>query len=142
MVVNKKGFLRILEAVLAILIVIGFLFVLSINRVQKPESKLGEDIPALLDEIAKNDDMRRDVVSYDGSDEAEKERIINELESFLAERVKSGVSFSVRICKPDEPCPIQEVIDGDEEIFSGERIISSARGVGYNPAKVKIFLWR
>ena len=70
MVVNKKGFLRILEAVLAILIVIGFLFVLSINRVQKPESKLGEDIPALLDEIAKNDDMRRDVVSYDGSDEA------------------------------------------------------------------------
>ena len=32
MVVNKKGFLRILEAVLAILIVIGFLFVLSINR--------------------------------------------------------------------------------------------------------------
>lgn len=145
MVMDKRGFLRIVEAVFAILIVIGFLFVLSINKVQKSESKLGEDIPALLDEIAKNDEMREKIVSYDDVEPGEQEQRINEIESFLRERVKEGVSVSVRICEPDEPCPIGEGLVGDDkEVFSGERIISSSRSRvnNYNPMRVKIFLWR
>lgn len=137
--VNKKGFLRIVEATIAILLVLSAIILLSSQRTVKQETDLGTTIPSLLDELARNLTFREKIAS--GGNDAEVKSIAL---SFLEEKVASpSTNLSVVICNVEEPCYLEPYPDTEQEIFSYERVISgSVMEPNFEPKKIKVFAWR
>ena len=148
--VGKRGFLRIVEATMAVLIILGALFVISSKREIDNRSDLTNILRKLLDEVAKNQEMRQNIVNYniskDRTDE-ENEQILVDLGGFLYVRINNPVlDYSISICKSDLPCPIydQFPVDSPSDIYAAERIITTTQNQDSlgEIKKIKIFVWR
>lgn len=130
---NKQGFLRILEASIAILIVISVLFFAynrsSTNNAEDYSVKILE----ILEEIAKNPSLRTYVLEYESGE------IHPEINSFVSERIPQNfLNFEVKICEIESACGLSSFVDG--EVYSAERTISSNLEI-YSPRKIRIFIW-
>ena len=134
---NKRGIVRIIEAIIAILIIAGVVLTLAVNRRIGGEKDLSETLPPLLEEIAKNAELREKIIIWGTGAEAE-------LKVFLAKRIKNpNLNYVIKVCKPDEVCSLEAYPDDAKgDIFAAERIISTALGAGFSPKKIKLFLWR
>lgn len=145
---NKKGFLRIIEAVIAILLILGVLIFVTVRSKTRAETDLSNKIPPLLDEIAKTTGWRNEIVMVVAPTLAEPnppeiEALEGRLKSdFLDSRITNPrINSDIEICAPlDEQCPLQEWPEGVGNMFAGERIISAVLPQ-YDAKKVKIFLW-
>lgn len=138
---NKKGFLRIVEAVIAMMLILGVLIFVSSSRMTNVESKLSKQIPPMLEEISKDNDLREGIVRTEKDKLNEKEEYLKS--SFLKERITNpSIGYGVELCEPiDNLCPIEQFpIDAKGEVFAEEGVISSVLPQ-YSPKKVKIFLW-
>lgn len=139
--VNNRGFLRIVEAVIAIMIILGVVVVMSVRNSNQEETDLTSKIAPYLDEIAKDSTWRTRIVSVEvGGISTLEEEINNE---WLADRIQNpNIGHAVRICDPpDEQCPLEPYPEeASTGLFAGERIVSSTIPQ-YAPKKVKIFLW-
>jgi len=135
---NKGGFLRIIEAVIAILIIAGVLLVVANqNKASVRESNLDEMIPPLLEEISQNATLRELIAN--NPEEAE-----SDIRDFLSYRIKdTRVYYNTTICDVEEICYLESYPNNyDGEIYARERIISSTINSEADLKKVKIFLWR
>ena len=141
--VNRKGFIKIVEASIAILIVFTVIIILiSRNNVSRNED-LSKLIQPILEEIALKNQYREKILSYNIDNPTTTDaEIITELENFVGTRVRSGINSKVRICKGDDDCLFEGEITN--EIYAGERIISTDLQGDPNISrrKVKIFLWK
>lgn len=139
---DKKGFLRLVEAVIAIMIIIGVVLVISVRNKPVSEVDLTDSIPPYLDEIAKDSDLRERIVQ--AIDNTELDSIEDEIkDTFLKERIKNpSIGYDVAICDPpDILCPLEPYpSDASRGVFAGEAIVSSVLPK-YGPKKVKIYLW-
>ncbi len=127
--VNKKGWIRIMEAFIGIILIAGFLVVLYSNIIS-PSNKSEELYrfqKIILDEIAENNDLRENVLN----------NIKDPISDFVDERIPSGFNYTIKICEPGDICSMNEY---HEETYSSERIISSTLKK-YDPKKIKIFMW-
>ena len=126
---NKRGWLRILEAFIAIILITSVLIVLYSRTIEKP--RRAEEIynlqEIILDEIADSLELREAVLN----------NRIEEIESFVSGKIPGGFAFSIKICEVEEICELEEY---KKEVYSSERIISSVLEQ-YEPKKVKIFMW-
>lgn len=146
--VNKRGWLRIVEAFVAVLIVFGTVMTISMTNKNTDDGTLCATLTPLLEEIASNERYR--VAILDGKSE--------EISQYLQERIKNpSIESEVKICKacidgvactPDENLCThsQSGIDYDE-ICAGERVISDSivkagSGQVFEPKKLKIFLFK
>jgi len=132
---NKKGFLRIAEAIVAVLIVLSaVLFVIVKSHGQTESDKLCEETNQLLEELGQNNTIRSDIL--DGDDSSVK--------NFLSNRITNPlVDYRVKICGLNDLCSLNEGgLDG-LDICAGERLISTSLDrTDFSPKKVKIFLFR
>jgi hypothetical protein len=135
--VNKRGLIKIVEAVIAILIISGVFLAVSISQQPIREKNLGETISELLVEVAKNPEFRRDILTRDLTDE-EGYLTSGPIYDISRARLPSKYTLEIKICQPDEICSLKEY---HETIFTQERIISSTLDI-YAPKKIKIFLWQ
>jgi hypothetical protein len=139
--VNKKGWIRIVEASVAIVII--FSVILSVVQIRRnvSEQDLSESITPFLEEIAKNSTMRAKIISdNNASNEAE-----NAVRGFLSSNIKDpNIGYDVMICKSDELCGLEKYPLGiSGNLYAGSRIISATlTDVGEGPKKLSIFLWR
>jgi len=126
---NKKGWIRIAEAFIAILLITIVLLVIYTRTETK--NGISEEIykvqKVILDEIADNPTLRESVLKND------EDAITN----FVSERIPSGFSFSIKICEINNICNLDVF---KEEVYSSERVISSTLQE-YSPKKLKIFMW-
>src|SRR3989344_6656143 len=133
--VNKKGFLRILEAILAVLIILSaLLFVVMKNSSQNLENSsdaLCKEAEGILDEISKNNTLRENVL--DQNDLAIKE--------FLKSRISNPlVDYRVKICNPDELCSLNEGGLDKLDVCASERLITTTPSrTAFQPKKLKVF---
>ncbi len=145
--VDKKGFIKIVEASIAILLIFAVIIILvGRNNIKKSEN-LSKAIPPILEEIALNNSLRKLVLDYDvskGEDYSTNSEIITKLEYFVKNRIRPGIKYKVRICKVDDLCLLEETEIPDKEVYADERIISTALGGDPNKEyrKAKVFLWR
>ena len=137
--VDKRGILRILEASIAILIIFGVILSFSMIRKTKSEQDLSSTINPLLEEIAKNNVLREEIIT--NSSIANKS-----IMTFLASRIKEqSIDYMVVICEINEACVLKnypENIVGN--LYASSRVISSSLLGGSSGAKskrVSIFLW-
>lgn len=127
---GKGGFIKILEAFIAILIIAGVMTFIFVNQLQ--ESNQEETIHRLeriiLEEISKTDSLRNSVLNDDV------DTIKNSIEKFIP----AEYDYNLKICELNVICVLDQRIE--KEVFSDEITISSTLEI-YSPKVVRIFMW-
>ena len=145
---NKKGFMRIAEATIAVMIVLGAMLLISSQKGGKTDEDLTNMISSFLEEIAKNDSLREKILSYNTGEDyttLSNAVILSNITGFLDKRIDDPLlNFSVSICDVEEICYLQPYPEGFYgEIFSEDRIISTRLSeTNFNPRKIAVFAWR
>src|SRR3989338_7144458 len=150
MVKNKKGLMRIVEATIAILIILGVILVVSSRReVVGPQQDYNEIMRKILDEVARNDGLRGKILEdTDDNNEDTTEDLTAEyaVENKVKEKINYlTVGYRAVICDLNQAdCGIAEYPeDAEGQIYLQERIISSNFNVvDAKPKVVKLYLWR
>lgn len=137
MVMNKKGFMRIVEATVAVLIILAAMLLLSSHRTGSESLDLGKNLPQYLDEIANDGSLREEILHSPNESETEKS-----LENFVRTRMNPATNYYIEICELSEPCYLDPYPDTEQEVFAAERVISTTLDEpGFSPKKIKIFVW-
>jgi len=128
---NKKGWLRIIEAFIAILLILGVFVVIYSKVIDRPQKSdyIYNLEKGILDEISFNPDLRAAVLNMNVINEAK-------LKTFIIART-AGFNFTIKICEPEDICSMETY---KKEVYSSERVISSTLEE-YRPKKLKIFMW-
>ncbi len=131
MVRNKRGWLRIFEAVIAVVLILGAILMMYTNQRKSADdgAYISDWQEEILARIAENSSLRNSVVSEN----------VTVVEDFIKERLLPNLNFSIRICNLTEPCPLEFYVDRD--IFVKPRTISGTLEV-YNPKELRFFVWR
>jgi hypothetical protein len=129
---GKKGILRIIEASVAIFILLGFVALILVNQIQKPNLRdsayqIGHQI---LREIADNYTLRNDILQENTTQAAKY------AESRLSE---FAFLFSLSACNISQSC-MCSTCPGNIEIYADDMIISTNLS-DYAPKKLALFLW-
>jgi len=139
---NKRGWLRIAEAVIAIMILFSVLLVISSNQ-SSDEVDISEQISELqlsaLQEISDNQELRQAALSGNIDHPTEMKTYEARLEEHARKFFPPEFEVKIKICTPDDyVCSLNTKISSD--VFVEERIISSTLTL-YNPRKVRLFVW-
>lgn len=132
---NKRGWIRITEAVVAILIMASVLIVLYTNNApQVSFSSYVSDLQIrILGDIADSSTLRNEVLA---SSEAGN---TTALVSFVGNSTPSNFNFAVRVCSlTNSACPLGFSVN--QEVFVEDRIISSNL-TKYEPKMLRLFIW-
>ena len=126
-----KAWLRIVEAFIAILIVMGVVLVVLSN--QGAGKDIGEDIyekqRQVLNIISKNNGMRAYVLAGNNA----------EINNFISDMVPANWNYAIEICDLDSICNSVST-PNDKEIYTTEVVITSTLN-DYNPKKLRFFVW-
>ena len=147
--VNKRGWIRIVEALVAVLLITGVLLVM-INRDNNDSSDLSNKIYslqlAILREIQLDDSLRDEILSAKEGEinalpivwkDFESEGLLN-IKIRISERIPDYLECEARLCELDNICSIQK--DLDKNIYSQSVAIVATKDY-YNPRQLKLFCW-
>ncbi len=135
--VNKKGWLRIVEATLAVMLILGVLLTMSANKKVVVQNDLTPSINPILEEIASNMTLREIIINNSLESQA-----MSEISAvFNRTIINPNLGYEVKICHLNDSCGLTTYPSNAPEIYSQERLITSTLST-YNPKKVKIFIWR
>ena len=133
--VNKKGIIKIIEASIAVLVILTAIISISMMKKSVVERDLSGTINPLLEEIAKNSTLREEVIIDSDASESVK--------SFLAKRIKDpSIGFDTKVCEINDACSLDRYpanITGN--VYAGSRLISSGLISGEKPKRIGLFLW-
>jgi len=137
--VNKRGWLRIVEASIAVLLIIGAILIVSKSKAGQDNEELNEDIISALDNIAENFSVRAYILAYN-TEELENSsgniQLINKInESLYSQFGGAKPKILFKICSINVPCSIKT----NNEAFSYQRIISTnSESLIFSPKKIII----
>ncbi len=130
MIMNKRGWLRIVEATFAALIVLSVLFVMYTKNTTSSPPDLSAQARMILEEIGANSTLRNHALNNN----------VEPINQMIARRLVS-VLFEIRICEINNACGKSTYTPGD--IYSAERVISATvEQPTFAPKKVRLFIWR
>lgn len=128
--VNKKGWVRIIEAFVAVILIAGVIIYFYSTGIEKP--KRGEEIynfeKTALEQIASDSGLRGQILNNNPTN----------AKLFVQSIMPPGFIMELKICEINDICPLGG--DYKQEVYSSERIITSTLTT-YNPKKIKIFMW-
>ena len=138
---NKKAWIKIVEAFIAILLVtIVLLIIINSGYIKREDisTRVYNTQISILREIQFNDTLRREILNvvsvpleWDGFPQNLKDKII--------ERTPNYLECNARICSPEDVCGFTGTIDKD--IYAESLLISASLESGYNPKQLKLFCW-
>ncbi len=142
---NKRGWIRILEATIAVMIVAGVLVVAYAKQVDRgggPVDYFQSLQKQILMDISASGELRLMVLNNN-------EEMVS---LFVGEKVPDAFGYYLRICglgdvsdfcKIDDVGVVAEIKDKD--VFVEEIVVSADLGDGssakYNPKRVRLFVW-
>jgi len=140
---NKKAWLRIVEATISIMLILGVAILFYQTKQSSSEDNIQDKLPVFLDEIAKNDSLRNKTIN-----EGDTSIVQSSMKTFLASKMnRINLNYTVVVCDIDDSCSPSPPINTKSDIFSAERIISTTIekdnfNILATPKKVKIYAWR
>lgn len=151
---NKKAWLKIVEAFLSILIVLGAVLVIVskqetrlLDKIAKTgEEGIYEKQKEVLDAVSRNETLRGIIVSKNLGSKSyafESYKTWHPLNDFIYLILPSSWNFATNICKAAEgvcPNPVSSDLMLGKEIYVEEKIITSTLET-YSPKRVKLFIW-
>jgi len=142
MAMNNGGWIRILEATIAIMIVAGVLLVVA-SRSSVNKEDISEEVYQLQREVLNDILLKPELREYVFTDDADS---LNFLDEFARTKIPASFNFTIKICELTNAagdvagCKMDSYIPGDvyaEEVVLGSDIKVST----ITPKKVKLFLW-
>jgi len=133
---NKRGFLRVVEATVSVMIVMGVLFIFFTQARVSTSPDYSEDAREILEELSRVSSLREAVLNGDMDS-------INIFVVGRIDRLGSFLAYEIVICSVGDACGTIEYHEGD--IYTAERVISSSLGVDpdeLEPKKIRLFIWR
>lgn len=140
---NKKGWIRLVEVFIAILLLTGVLLIIS-NRSSSDKNNLQVEISkkeiAILRDIELNNALRTEILSVDSASlPVEWDNFGSELENVknrIIYLTPKNLECKAKICLINEAC-IMEGLSGDN--IYAESVIISADLDTYSPRELKLF---
>ncbi len=131
---DKKAWLKIIESVIAILIVIGGVMYIISNYAQSKDisANVYEKEKYILNAISKDTDLRSKIITSD-------QTVNNYVNSYIQNLIPYSWDFETRICEIQEICGITTA-PNDKDIYASETVITSVL-TDYNPKKLRLFIW-
>jgi hypothetical protein len=132
---NKKGFIRILEAIFAIMLIMGAVLIIISNNLQTADisEEAYEKQRYILEIISNNEGMRNEII---------KEGNLGKTNEFIKKTMPSSWKYSVCVTSVDQICSPGDV-PNDKELYVSETIISSSLEIDYTASKkLRLFVWR
>ncbi len=134
---NKKGFIRILEAIFAIMLIMGAVLIIISNNLQTSDisEEAYEKQRYILEIISNNESMRNEII---------KEGNLGKTNEFIKKTMPSSWKYSVCVTSVDKICsPGVGKVPDDKELYVSETIISSSLEIDYTASKkLRLFVWR
>ena len=142
---NNRGWIRILEATIAVMIVAGVLVVIyagQVSRGMAPADYFHSLQRQILTDVSSSSDLRLLVLSGDEVG----------LGVFVADKIPDAFGHYLRICVLGDVTDFCKINDvgvvaeiKDKDVFVEEIIVSADLGDGsnseYSPKKVRLFVW-
>ena len=126
---NKKAWLRIIEAFIAVLIVASVLLI-TITNAPKPDrtEEIYKMQRSVLEQVASNDSLREEIINNDAT---------NTL-GFITSIIDPKWEARIKICEISDICKMDDYVEKD--VYVDEILISSTLQE-YNPKVLKLFMW-
>ncbi|HII15879.1 MAG TPA: hypothetical protein HA362_06220 [Nanoarchaeota archaeon] len=142
MVIGKQGYIKTLEAVIAIVIILIFTFAVT----PKPEPSYG--LPSsvenaqnyIMEEIGLNNELRTlimDAVVANPEDPA-----YIEIGQIASDNMPAGYGYSIGICLQSACATNSTPIADGRSIYTAESMISSGNSSDTTPRVVRLWMWR
>lgn len=128
-----RGWLRIVEAVIAILIVASSILIVLQQEQTRFDANLCAPLAPLLQEIGQTSTLRAAVLAKEKST----------INAFLTTHITNPtIAFSFSFCAPQDVCSFTgEDVSKDSDVCADERIITPPDDT-QNITKLKVFLYR
>ncbi len=144
---NKKGWIKVSEAFLAILLIAAVIILVAGNtgvREEDPKERISNSQILILRDIQLNDELRQEIIDTSGEidwDEGFPTPVKNRIE----ERKPSWLECVAKICDPEDECILSdEKISGfgleEENIYTQSALITSTIDT-FNSRQLKLFCW-
>jgi hypothetical protein len=131
MMKNKKGWLRIVEAFIAVLIVASILVIIVVRMPRQSEVDVHETQRFILTQVSTNETLRAEIL-----DETAVDKIATK--NFINKHIPVYWNFTIEVCEVSNICGMPFYID--KEIYADEILITSNL-TKYSPKKLKFFIW-
>jgi len=132
---KKKGWIRIVEAFVAIMLILSVFVYIYYQRNQSGFSDRVLTMETqVLNEIAYNDSLRQAVITNSFTD----------IDNFIKTRIGGNLAYNFTICKPEDACGLANYPSGNKEIYSRETLIFTgdrSNPDSYKESKLKLFVW-
>ncbi len=138
---NRRGWIRIVEALVAILLIAGFLFLIINNQekeVKDISSKVYATENAILREIQSNNVYRENILGI-GETSVEFKDFNVDLKNHITSRVPEYLNCTAKICDFDYD-PNCNIESSKKDIYVRSVMIAADLDA-YNPKLLKIFCW-
>lgn len=144
MLENRKGWIKIVEAFVAILLVVGvILVVLNGGYLEKEKISSGiYDVEiSILREIQRNDTMRETILNTPEEQlPIEWKNFPETIKNKIIERTPSHLECISKICAISDPCGLTE--EKEQDVYAEGTVISPTIGTGGEVyRKLNLFCW-
>jgi len=134
---NKKGWLKIVEAFVAIMLILATLLIL-LGR-QESDSGLEREITLLqtnlLSSISKDDNLREEILSSAS---------LIKTNEYISKNIPSWLDYKIQVCEIDNVCALTGVdskVLAEKQIYS-QNILILATSQNADSKQLKLFFWR
>ena|SRR3989338_5328798 len=126
---NKKAWLRIFEAFIAILLVLGVLIVMVTRSYNYDEEEnVQETQRFILEQVSADDELRKDILQEDNA----------RVNQTIATLIPPHWNFETKICNLSVICGMSNYTE--KNVYADE-ILIAANLTRYNPKKLRFFVW-
>lgn len=144
---NKKGWIKIVEAVIAVLLVASVLIVVA-NRGSLGREEISQKVysiqVAILKEIQQDNSLRDSITSNSLTLPVEWESFdssgLSDVKNKVVSRTPDYLTCEARICEPSDLCDYVGSVS--KNIYAYSILITvSPEAVGFTPRQIKLFCW-
>jgi len=138
---NKRGWIRIVEAFVAVLLIAGTLLIV-INKEYIGKNDISKEVyeieTSILKEIELDDNLRGQILSVNPLP-VEWDYIPIDVKNKIIERTPDYLVCMAKICRMNEICVLNS-LDPEKEIYAQSIAISASLEI-YDPRQLKLFCW-
>ena len=143
MVMNNGGWIRIVEAFIAILLVTGVLLIVlgeNFGGNKDYSSEIHDTQLAVLRDIQVNEDLREDILSVTTPIESRSGNFPLEILAKIDSHIPSYLECIAKICELDLECSLDD--SEDKSIYVQSIVITVIKtSDAYDPKQLKLFCW-
>lgn len=142
--VNKQGYIKTLEAVIAIVIILIFTF--AVTPKPTPSYALPSSVENaqayILEEIERDEDVRKAIMAGTPTETADP--MYGLIDGIVAVNMPTGFAYTIGVCE-ESACSFSinpEGIPVDRSIYTAEAMIATDGETTGTPRIVRIWMWR